>query len=284
MNSASHLWALVQGSLPFLARQWRAKISFAVLFLLAVGVCSPASAACPAAAQIEAKFQRLMHKKARVLAIRPAALPFLCEVVVENEMETGLFYTDMDGSHFFFGNIINAVKGNNLTEEALAYFNRLTNQDMEELAILTAFSIGKDGSPFVYYVTDPQCPYCKQGEDDLKKLVASGNLQVRFLLFPFESHDGAMEQCVSVVCDQKGLEEFEDGYRSEHQCEEGRLLVESTVDFLRKNGIDSTPTYIFSNGRVHSGFLKMPNLLQWLNPLPLRETPVSAGSVAPDKK
>ena len=89
-------------------------------------------------------------------------------------------------------------------------------------------------------------------------------VQVRFLLLPLEFHKGAKEQCISVICDKKGLEDFEKGYRSENQYEEGRMLVASTVDFLKKKGIRSTPTYIFSNGRIHSGLLRGDDLERWL--------------------
>lgn len=34
-------------------------------------------------------------------------------------------------------------------------------------------------------MTDPQCPYCKEGSKILEKLVSTGLLQVNFILFPF---------------------------------------------------------------------------------------------------
>lgn len=75
-------------------------------------------------------------------------------------------------------------------------------------------------------------------------------------MFPLDSHEGAREQCISVICDGKGFDELHEGYRSDNQCERGTALVADTAEFLRRKGISSTPTYIFSDGIPHSGLLQ----------------------------
>lgn len=251
--------------LPFMSRFGNSILVGFVFLLLTAAFFSQALAACPSAEKIKSNIERLAHKKVFVLSIGPSAVSSLCEVVVNSDSQNQVFYTDLSGTLFLFGNLINATNGNNLSRQTLDDFNRLKKPEMEELEFFTAFSIGNDSAPILYYVTDPQCPYCKRGEEDLKKLAADGKLHVRFLLFPLQSHEGAFEQCVSVICDGKGLDEFENGYRSENQCEDGRLLVESTVDFLKKQGVNSTPTYIFSDGRFHGGLLKTAELLKRLD-------------------
>lgn len=83
-------------------------------------------------------------------------------------------------------------------------------------------------------------------------------------MFPLPSHKGAKEQCISVICDEKGYEELDSGYRSDNQCAEGTALVNKTISFLRKKGIRSTPTYIFPDGLYQSGLLKEEPLLERL--------------------
>jgi len=73
-------------------------------------------------------------------------------------------------------------------------------------------------------------------------------LQVRFLFFPLDSHQGAKEQCISILCDNKGIEGFDSGYQSGNQCPEGIKKVNNTTAFLQKKGINSTPTFIFMDG------------------------------------
>ncbi|MBI4767651.1 MAG: hypothetical protein HY787_24160, partial [Deltaproteobacteria bacterium] len=79
------------------------------------------------------------------------------------------------------------------------------------------------------------------------------NLSVRFLFFPLDSHKGAREQCISILCDHKGIEGFDSGYRSNNQCSEGTQKVDNTIAFLKKKGINSTPTFIFMDGIFQSG-------------------------------
>jgi thiol:disulfide interchange protein DsbC len=236
-----------------------------VLFMTAL-FAIPASAGCPSQAQVKEKLERLTRSKVEVIAVQESALSGICEVAFRQGSRLQMAYTDADARHFFFGKIFEVDSGRNLTDESLAAINRLSTQEMEELPALTAFSIGNDSAQVLYYVTDPQCPYCKTGEEDLKKMAAQGKIHVRFLLLPLDFHKGAKEQSISVICDKKGLEDFEKGYRSENQCEEGRMLVESTVDLLKKKGITGTPTYIFSDGRIHIGLLREANLERWLKP------------------
>jgi thiol:disulfide interchange protein DsbC len=119
---------------------------------------------------------------------------------------------------------------------------------------LTAFSLGNSVT-VLYYVTDPQCPYCKKGTETLKKLADAGEVRVNLLLFPLSSHKDAKAQSVSVICDNKALEEFESGYRSDNQCPQGVERVAKTIRILQEKGITGTPTYIFPDRRFHSGLL-----------------------------
>lgn len=142
----------------------------------------------------------------------------------------------------------------NLTQNTLEAISSFSEPEMRQLKELTAFSLG-NSDKVLYYVTDPQCPYCKKGAEILKELAASGDIRVNFLLFPLSSHKGAKEQSVSAICDNKSLEEFEGGYRSDNQCPQGLAIVEKTVRLLKEKGITGTPTYIFPDRRFHSGLL-----------------------------
>ena len=83
-------------------------------------------------------------------------------------------------------------------------------------------------------------------------------------MFPLPMHKGAREQCVAVICDKKGFEDLENGYKSENQCAEGAKIVDDTVALLSGKGITGTPTYIFPDGRYQSGALEANVLRQRL--------------------
>jgi hypothetical protein len=91
-------------------------------------------------------------------------------------------------------------------------------------------------------------------------------------MYPLAMHKGAREQCVAVVCDKKGFDDLENGYKSDNQCAVGAKLVDETIALLSGKGITGTPTYLFADGRYQSGVLE---------PDPLRKRlglPVPPGS------
>jgi thiol:disulfide interchange protein DsbC len=94
-------------------------------------------------------------------------------------------------------------------------------------------------------------------------------------MFPLPMHKGAREQCVAVVCDKKGFDDLESGYKSDNQCADGAKLVDETIALLSGKGITGTPTYLFSDGRFQSGVLEPDALRQRLG------IPVPAGSAVP---
>ncbi|HFC46370.1 MAG TPA: DsbC family protein, partial [Dissulfuribacter thermophilus] len=143
-----------------------------------------------------------------------------------------------------------------------AELNKFTPAQLKTLDNLVAFE--KGAGKTLYFVTDPMCPYCKKAERILEPLMEEGKIKVKFLLFPLRFHKGAKEQCISIICDKKGLEGLKTQYRSENQCEAGKRQVEDTVKFLQQKGITGTPTYIFMDGRYHSGVLQKDALLKRL--------------------
>ena len=122
-----------------------------------------------------------------------------------------------------------------------------------------SLSLGQQGK-VLFYVTDPQCPYCKKGVESLQKMAAAGEIQVHFLLFPLESHKGAREQSVSTICDKKSLHDFENGYRSNNLCADGERKIDTARDLLSRKGITGTPAYIFPDRRFHTGLLEEAEL------------------------
>lgn len=102
-------------------------------------------------------------------------------------------------------------------------------------------------------------------------MAEAGEIQVRVLMFPLDSHPQAKPKCVAVICDEKGFEDLDSGYTSENQCDEGVAKVEETIAYLRKKGIGSTPTYIFTDGLYQSGLLAADPLRNRLGIAPAAE-------------
>ena len=242
-----------------------------VVFLMLIcwgGLTIPpqASAQCPPKEKLQEGIRKTFPKlQFEIVRIEPSPVKGLCQVQLKIGAQNHLLYTDTQGDFALAGNLHELKTGKNLTQEAFQILNRLTPEELRHLESLTAFSLGQ-GKKVLYLVTDPQCPYCKQAETLLKKLIEKEDLMVRFLFFPLDSHRGAREQCVSILCDKKGIEGYDTGYRSENQCPEGVNKVEQTMAFLKGKGINSTPTFIFMDGIILSGLPTEESLLNRLRP------------------
>jgi thiol:disulfide interchange protein DsbC len=212
-------------------------------------------AQCQSPEKMDLAIRKIFPKlQFELIRVSPSEVTGLCRVQIKIGAQMHLLYTDSRGDFIFTGNLFEVKTGKNLTQETAQLLNRFTPEEYRQLEPLTAFTLGQ-GKKVVYLVTDPQCPYCKEAEALLKKIIAKEDLSVRFLFFPLDSHKGAKEQCISILCDRKGIEGFDSGYQSNNQCAEGIKKVGNTIAFLQKKGIGSTPTLIFSDGIYISGLL-----------------------------
>ncbi|SFM66096.1 DsbC family protein [Thermodesulforhabdus norvegica] len=226
--------------------------TFAVMITLVV--MAGAAGECPNAQVVHDGILKVFGRDFEVKDVIPSPISGICEAHVMVGGRYNILYVDSTGTYFFAGNLIEIATKKNLTQETLQSLNKLTAEDVKKLKELVAFTIGKKG-PELFFVTDPQCPYCKKGLPIIKKLASEGKLQAHVLLFPLSFHKGAKEQSISIVCDKKGLEGLEAQYESENQCDKGKKLVEETVAFLQSKGVRGTPSYIFPNGNLHVGLI-----------------------------
>ena len=190
--------------------------------------------------------------KFEIIRIDPSKVKGLCQVQLKIGPLYQLIYADNQGQFLLTRNVHELNTGKNLTKETIQLLNRLTPEELRQIGALSAFTLGQ-GKKVIYLVTDPQCPFCKQAESLIKKLIQREDLSVRFIFFPLDSHKGSKEQCISILCDNKGIEGFDSGYRSDNQCAEEKKKVNNSISFLRKKGINSTPTFIFMDGIYFSG-------------------------------
>jgi thiol:disulfide interchange protein DsbC len=230
-----------------------------LLFLATFGFSGPVHAQCPAQKRIEEVIAKFEAPDKRVIEVRPTAYPGLCEAHVHLNGKTHIFYTGPGGDFFIMGQLYDADSGRNVTRDTLESITFFSPEEMSRLTGLSAITVGQQGK-VLFYVTDPQCPYCKKGVETLEKMAAAGEIQVHFLFFPLDSHKGAREQSVSTICDQKSLHDFENGYRSDNLCKEGMRKIDATRDLLSQKGITGTPAYIFPDRRFHIGLMEEAEL------------------------
>ncbi len=230
------------------------RLPLMVLIIMSFASVSVAAGRCPSIDKIRPAIKKTFKRDLKVKSVQPSEMPGLCQVNIKMRGQNRIIYTDSQGSYLMTGQVFRVSDGINITREALASLNRLSPDDMKRINRLTAFSAGS-GKKIVYLVTDPQCPFCKRAESILSSLVDSKEITLKVLLFPLRFHKGAKEECISIICDDRGLDGLRNRYRSENQCAVGTRKVEDTVSFLQQRGITATPTYIFPDGTYHSGVL-----------------------------
>jgi len=227
-------------------------------FLLIIHFCLlPAIifAKCPNVEQLMDKFKQALGREIEILDIKDISFNDICEIHTKINDRPNIFYTNSQIQYFIFGQLISSDNGQNLTRKALEEYSTFTQDELKELKELVPFSVGKSKKE-VYFITDPQCPYCKKGEKILKEIAEAGFIKVNFILYPLAFHKNAKEQCISIICDKKGLAGLESEYKSENQCPNGKKMIENTINLMKKKYISGTPAYVFDDGQVHTGLLK----------------------------
>ena len=223
--------------------------------------------ACPTPQQVQQGLDKLFRVPLKVEEVKEAPIKGLCEAVVSFRNEKFLFYTDGEGKYILLGrgpfvNIVDLKTGDNITERELLELNKLSQQQVHELDKYVAFTYGKEGK-VVYLFTDPECPFCQRLEPTLKKLADEGKIQVRVILYPLPFHRHAKEKSVAIVCQNIGWQGLQRGYWTEErmkklkewQCEEGKKLVEKSIEIGKKYGVSGTPTMITQEGKKVVGAL-----------------------------
>lgn len=240
------------------------KFTFLTLFLM---ICLSAfshawATDCPKKDQMQTAIKDTFRRPGIIVKeITPGPTSGLCQILVEFNGQKKILYSDNKGIYLITGQIFDTKTKKNITQETVTELNRFTDDDMKKLETFTAFTVGEKG-PSVYLVTDPQCPYCKKAEEELVPMAKKGQIKLHVLLFPLPFHKGAKEECISILCDNKGIEGLKNRYRSENQCDKGKKKIEDTMTFLKKKGISGTPTHIFPDGRYKSGVMKPEMVLE----------------------
>ncbi len=175
----------------------------------------------------------------------------------------GVFYSDHNADYVIFGGqIIELATKRNLTQERMVELSRI---DWNTLPLDKAIISGdKNAKLKVAVFTDPDCPYCKQLEAELKH--AKG-IKVYTFLLPLSSlHPGARAKAEAIWCSKNQhatmLKVILDGATPKKaKC---NTPLDDIAALAKKIGINGTPTLIAGDGRVSPGVKMADDLKVWL--------------------
>lgn len=192
----------------------------------------------------------------KVAGISASPVKGVYEVVFRDKQ---LAYTDATGEYMFVGDLIQTTEGRSLTEERKQEINAI---DFNALPLDKAIKeVRGNGKLKVAVFSDPDCPFCKRLEREFAKM---DNVTIYNFMMPIPSlHPDAHRKSVQIWCQPNRTKAWTDwmrnGKTAPKVAECANPIAETTrlgMDF----GFNGTPTMVFPNGKVQSGYRPMPDL------------------------
>ncbi|NPA33124.1 MAG: DsbC family protein [Aquificae bacterium] len=212
-----------------------------------------AVASCPSPQEVEKVLEDLTLKKMKVETVKPLEELGLCVAVVKSGLKPLVIYVDKDLKYLISGNLIDIKKRENLTAKIANEYQKVSQEVLKELEQLTDLRFNQGAKKFVYFISDPDCPYCRKLEPILKKWAKENDVEIRHIFFPLPMHPKAKEKAIDIICSGKGYEYVHKDFEPKNLCEEGKKKIEKNIQVLSRIGVTGTPTLIGMNGKVIVG-------------------------------
>ena len=195
-----------------------------------------------------------------IKSVSSTNLPGVYEVV----MGKNVAYVEESGRYFLFGHMFDMQTQTDLTEGKIMA-EQVAKTDFKALPLKDAIKIVRgDGSRKVAIFSDPDCPYCKQLENNIANLT---NVTIYLFLFPIDQlHPQAKAKAVGVWCAADQVKAWDGLMRRAEvptgQCENP---VDRNIALAETMGINGTPTVILPDGSIIPGAPSAAKLEQMLN-------------------
>ena len=196
--------------------------------------------------------KKTLQAKVPQLAIESVGkspLPGLYEVVANG----AVFYADEKGQYLIVAErVLDLDAKKDILEERV---NRLTGIRFDALPLDMAFkNVKGNGKRRLAVFSDPDCPYCRRLEQDLRKL---NDVTVYTFLLPIEQlHPAATEKARAVWCSpdrQKTWDELMLNNVAPANTKACENPVDKIVAFAQQKRINATPTMFLVDGTRVSG-------------------------------
>lgn len=236
----------LRGRLRPLANRRRASLAF---MLLGAGAAALAD---------EAAVRRMLEDRlpgeSRVESVRKAAFGDLYEAIVRGPQGSQILYVDRAASVIVVGQVLDAKSGRNLTEERQRELNRVQWESLPLQWAIT--SVRGSGRRKIAILSDPNCPFCKRFEEDLAKL---DDITVHILPYAVIKPE-SVRQAKAVWCSKDRVRAWNDLMfrriepKAPAECDNP---IEKLIEYGRRVGANSTPTWFLENGERYSGALPL---------------------------
>ena len=228
-------------------------------FAMAKDGCNGDCTSCHSLTPEEAT--KLLKKTgATVTSVKMAPARGLFELLVEREGQKGLLFMDFGKKHLIQGQLVDIEKLQPVSahQQNLPQPKQQTSLDVKTIPVANAVVMGNPkASKKLYVFTDPDCPYCRKGHAELKKLAKiAPDVAIYVMLFPLPMHPGAYEKS-RMVLESKSLAQLDaifDGKEVPAPVKESsKTAIDENIKFANANGISGTPTMVLPDGTIQVG-------------------------------
>lgn len=195
-----------------------------------------------------------------IKSVTSTNLPGIYEVV----MGKNVAYVEESGRYFIFGHLFDMQTQTDLTEGKAASENTV-KVDFKNLPLKDAIvTVRGDGSRKVAIFSDPDCPYCKQLENNIANI---SNVTIYTFMFPIDQlHPQAKVKAISVWCAADRSKAWENLLRKNEvvsgNCDNP---IDRNIALAESLAINGTPTVIFADGSLIPGAPSAAKFEQTLN-------------------
>jgi thiol:disulfide interchange protein DsbC len=193
-----------------------------------------------------------------VKSVKEAPAKGLFELLVEKDNKQGIIFIDYGKKHLMQGMIVSIETLQPVSSHAqdLPQAKQVTSVDVSKIPVDKAVVMGNPkGTKKLYVFTDPDCPYCKKGHLELKKL------------YPLPMHPGAYDKSRTVL-ETKSLDLMDKAFDGKDvpkpTKESSKKAIDEIIAFANANGISGTPTMVMPDGKIEVGMRDAETLKKML--------------------
>lgn len=195
-----------------------------------------------------------------VKSVKQSPSKGLFELFVEKDNKQGIVFIDYGKKNLIQGMIVSLDSLQPVSAHAqdLPQPKQVTSIDVSKIPVDKAVIMGNPkGSKKLYVFTDPDCPYCKKGHIELRKLAKiAPDVAIHIMLYPLAMHPAAYDKSRSVL-ESMNLDLLDKAFEGKEipkpTKESSRKSIDEIIAFANANGISGTPTMVMPDGRVEVG-------------------------------
>lgn len=197
---------------------------------------------------------------ATVQSIKESPSRGLFELLVQKDSQKAIIFIDYGKKNLIQGMMVNLAKLEPVSSHKLdpPQPKQPAKLNVNSIPAQNAVVIGNPkGSKKLYVFTDPDCPYCRRGHNELKKLAQiAPDVAIHIMLFPLPMHPAAYDKSRAVFESMSPdlLDKaFEGKDLPQPVKESSKAAIDEIVKFANANGISGTPTMVMPDGTIQVG-------------------------------